>query len=110
VAAVLERRRGVAWADGEQGSGDVFATALGMLIVLFDPESRHARTAAARAAAWLVAHRRGHRGWPPSARVVIPESDLGSTVVRLDERGLFTTATAVRALAAVRRAIGGSVA
>jgi hypothetical protein len=106
VAAVLERRRGVAWADGEEGHGDVFATALGTLIALFDPASRQARTAATRAAAWLVAHRRGRRGWPPSARLVIPESDLGSTVVRLDERGLFTTATAVRALAAVRRAMG----
>ena len=106
VAAVLERRRGAAWADGDDGPGEVFATALGTLIVLCDAENRHARTAAASAAAWLVAQRRGDHGWPPSARLVIPESDLGSTVVRRDERGLFTTAAAVRALAAVRRAIG----
>jgi hypothetical protein len=99
-------------ATDDHPNGSPFATAWCLRTLLLVPELPGARDAAVRAAIWLRRQQREDGSWQPSARLRVPLPDdehpdtytgwisggliQGSIV--FDSRGLFTTATVLRAL------------
>lgn len=90
---------------------DAFSTALALRVLLAGPSPRHRRRAR-DAARWLVERQAPEGAWASAAVLRIPEPSVlapwaleGSAfpgIEARDQHGIFTTATALRALAAAR--------
>jgi squalene cyclase len=109
--------RASAWAERRIGpdgavssvatsSKSAFATALALRSMVSCASGGARPDAAERAIAWLLATQNEDGGWPPSARLRIPEPRsidplaMPATTVTYIDEGVFTTATVLSGLAA----------
>jgi hypothetical protein len=99
---------GAVWSAAHAGES-AFATALALQTVLAEPARIDARAQViARATWWLAGAQSSDGSWPPSAHLRIPDplavdplASPATTTNYIDDRGLFTTATALSALSSV---------
>ena len=113
-------RRAVGWAarrigpsggahSAAHGGPSAFATALCVQILAQADDPRQFQLPRERAVLWLLANQRADGSWAPSARLRVPppaaidpEECPAETLVYLDRRRIFTTATALAALSMVQ--------
>lgn len=83
-----------------------FDTALSILVLALLPKERDAGKASERAVAWLLQSQKPSGGWAGDATLLVPpqinvdavDVELDREAVFVDDRGIFSTATALRAL------------